>query len=178
VDELNRLYERTWLLLKCGIENRKHPFHTPVVCTIRNSEPRSRTVILRSADELKRTLRFHTDIRSSKISDIRSLNRLSWTFYSIEDKLQVSVQSEAVLHHENEITSFIWSAMSAMSQQTYSVFDPPGTVVTNEPSLVDGYQNFCVVECEMISMEVLSLHHTGNIRAIFKVDQEGYYIAP
>ena len=55
-------------LLKLGVKNRDHSFHTPVYSTYnQNNFISSRVVVLRKYDFDSLTLFFHTDIRSPKL---------------------------------------------------------------------------------------------------------------
>ena len=59
-------------LLRLGVKNRNHSFHTPVFSTYnKNNHINSRIVVLRKYDNKSLTLCFNTDIRSPKISEIK-----------------------------------------------------------------------------------------------------------
>ena len=59
--------------LNYAITDGGHEYHCFYLATVNLKTPRLRTVVLRSFDKNKNFLSFHTDLRSNKIKEIRSM---------------------------------------------------------------------------------------------------------
>ena len=78
-------------LLQKGVVNSNHPFHQFTLGTQGQDKIELRTVVLRQWRLNRRTLIFHTDIRSPKIKQLKKNNICSALFYSKEDKIQIRI---------------------------------------------------------------------------------------
>ena len=77
--------------LQEALTDSSHDFHTLSVSTMNNNqEPVSRTVILRQVDYKKKTLGFHSDVRSEKIKHLKKNPKVSLLFYSKRLRLQLA----------------------------------------------------------------------------------------
>ena len=91
--ELSAVLERAFGLLAEGAANRRMPLHTPALATVgRDGRPRIRTVVLRGVDAEARTVRFHTDSRSDKISELADDPRYALLGYDADAKVQIRVE--------------------------------------------------------------------------------------
>ena len=78
--------------LEEGAIKRNHDFHLLVLGTIdKDNNPQTRNVVLRKVDISQSLIRFHTDKRSNKISDIQSNNSVSLLGYDKSNKLQIDI---------------------------------------------------------------------------------------
>ena len=73
-NSLDTMLEKAFLTISSGVDDAKSYFHTPTVCTFEGQDISARTVVLRDFNEQERVLRFHTDQRSPKISQIKENN--------------------------------------------------------------------------------------------------------
>jgi hypothetical protein len=166
-----------WTLMIRGKSDPRHAFHTPCVATVALADdgrllPELRTVVLRKADEQARLLVFHTDVRSPKIRQLRSNPVLAWHFYDAKARMQVRVQSVAMLHHEDDLARQRWKASQVMSRLCYLTPFTPGSEVSFPPTQagkseheMEGFEQFVVVEARVTALDVLHLHHGGHRRA-------------
>ena len=74
-NSLETMLEKAFLTISKGVDDSKSYFHTPTVCTFKGQDISARTVVLREFNEKDKVLRFHTDQRSPKISQIKENNR-------------------------------------------------------------------------------------------------------
>ena len=73
-NSLDTMLEKAFLTISSGVDDAKSYFHTPTVCTFEGRDISARTVVLRDFNQQERVLRFHTDQRSPKISQIKENN--------------------------------------------------------------------------------------------------------
>ena len=70
-NDLDKTYENIWDQLIIGKSKSKSELHQGYISTFNDSFPSVRTVVLRHVDKKNNTISFHTDIRSSKIDEIK-----------------------------------------------------------------------------------------------------------
>jgi len=80
-----------WARLENAAASSRNDFHLPVVATVSGDMPSLRTVVLRRASATDRKLRFHTDIRSPKVSALLANPSIALLFYHKEHRLQLRV---------------------------------------------------------------------------------------
>ena len=161
--------------LEKGVTERGHHFHLLVLGTIdKDNKPQNRNVVLRKVDMAKSLIRFHTDIRSNKIIDIKNNNFISLLGYDKAHKLQIRLMAKAIIEESKEELSDVWSKMYPMSRECYRVTEAPGKVVASREEVLfedegddklNGFENFVIINCHIISIETLFLHSSGHIRA-------------
>ena len=78
------IFDEIWTLLSRGVVDRSEDFRLPVVIVNKNSTSDGRVVVLRGALKEKKILRFHTDLRSSKIEALKKI--IIFIFYFITKK--------------------------------------------------------------------------------------------
>lgn len=178
-DDLDLTLKHAWASLVRGVRDRRSPFHTPTIATIAvDGRPRMRTVVLRQADPAQRLLRFHTDLRSGKITEIGQDARVAFHGYDRSDKFQVRVEGIASIHSEDEIADQAWEGSRLMSRACYGTQPGPGDPLENEDDFAipseeseinAGRPNFSVVLIHVETIETLYLDHAGHRRAIFRL---------
>jgi pyridoxine/pyridoxamine 5'-phosphate oxidase len=97
----SHLFEKTiWRLLARGVVDTKHAFRLCSVATVNEAgKPDTRTVVLRDCDIANKTLSFHTDFRSGKISHLKNQPEVCMLFWDHKNSLQLRVYGEAQIHH-------------------------------------------------------------------------------
>jgi pyridoxamine 5'-phosphate oxidase len=136
-----------------------------------------RTVILRGCDVAARILRFHTDVRSAKVAELRRDPRAAMHFYDPQAKIQVRAAGMATLHSADETADAAWAGSRIFSRQCYGVEPPPGAPLKTSrefslPELTEaetspGRANFVAILVEVASFEWLYLASEGHRRAHF-----------
>ncbi|MCU0316629.1 MAG: pyridoxamine 5'-phosphate oxidase family protein [Fimbriimonadaceae bacterium] len=185
-----------WEELEAAVVQRKSLFHTPVVATFDGKVPSARTVVLRGVNQAERTLRFHTDRRSSKVRALDKFPALAWHFYDHREKLQIRCVSTAHVLFEGPVWEEAWSQTQLLSRRCYLSEVAPGSVVAEaypgfpcelvgrEPTLEEsepGKENFCCVVGVVSKIEILSLRFEGHERVLFEWDEVAWresWLAP
>lgn len=177
-DDLEGTLAEAWRLLARGVADRRSPFHHPVVASIgSDGAPQARTVILRGADAASRSLRFHTDARSRKISEITADGRVSLHFYDPGAKIQLRLAGLATVHRDDAVADAAWAGSRVFSRQCYGIAPGPGVPLPTGgaftlPDVTDeatapGRAAFTAVVIEVRSLEWLYLAAAGHRRATF-----------
>lgn len=191
-DTLDAIEAQAWAMLVAGTRSHRAPFHSGMVATTGADGPALRTVILRGADAETHRLRFHTDTRSPKFSELKTDARLAWAFYDEPSRLQLRLRGEAILHSDDAVADAQWLATPLNSRRIYHAVVAPGSISEDAtsglpPELGDGRwtldyserarPNFAVVETCVTELEALFLHHAGHRRARFRYGPDGLRIA-
>tara|TARA_B100001113_G_scaffold7317_1_gene6002 strand:+ start:435 stop:1043 length:609 start_codon:yes stop_codon:yes gene_type:complete len=177
--------------LQRAVKKRNDDLHLLNVVTVdEQNRPNTRNVVLRDFSIENLTIRFHTDKRSSKIRDIKLNQDICLIGYDKKAKLQVRIDAEAYLIEDEEILLEIWQKMYPMSRECYRVVQSPGNKIEsltdvnfdedNDSNLV-GFDNFVAIQCNIKSLEILYLSHTGHIRAKYNNDNgtlKGEWLVP
>ena len=177
--------------LQRAVKKRNDDLHLLNVVTVdEQNRPNTRNVVLRDFSIENLTIRFHTDKRSSKIRDIKLNQDICLIGYDKKAKLQVRIDAEAYLIEDEEVLLEIWQKMYPMSRECYRVVQSPGNKIEsltevnfdedNESNLV-GFDNFVAIQCNIKSLEILYLSHTGHIRAKYNNDNgtlKGEWLVP
>ena len=190
-DSLELALENALNKLQKAVKKRNDDLHLLNVVTVdEQNRPNTRNVVLRDFSIENLTLRFHTDKRSSKIKDIKLNKDICLIGYDKRAKLQIRIDAEAYSIDNEEILLEIWQKMYPMSRECYRVAKSPGDKIEslaeikfndeNDSNLV-GFDNFAAVQCNIKSMEILYLSHTGHIRAKYNNDKgilKGEWLVP
>jgi len=190
-DSLELALENALNKLQKAVKKRNDDLHLLNVVTVdEQNRPNTRNVVLRDFSIENLTLRFHTDKRSSKIKDIKLNKDICLIGYDKRAKLQIRIDAEAYSIDNEEILLEIWQKMYPMSRECYRVAKSPGDKIEslaeikfndeNDSNLV-GFDNFVAVQCNIKSMEILYLSHTGHIRAKYNNDSgilKGEWLVP
>ena len=177
-NDLTEILSEGWRLMARGVADRRSPFHHPTVATLGlDGRPSLRTVILRGCHVASRTLRFHTDDRSTKVQEIANDPRLAVHFYDATAKIQLRLDGIATLHRNDDVADSAWAATRSFSRQCYGITPGPGVKLTDgkdftlpettDEATAPGRVNFCPVTVEIKSMEWLYLAASGHRRARF-----------
>ena len=180
-EDFSEIKKKIWSLLTDAVKNRSSEFRTPVFICGNDKDLDGRVVVLRKADQQNNFIQYHSDIRSSKIEKIKKNPNCSILFYGKEEKIQLRIKAECVVNHDNEITKESWKKTGHISRKCYLVTNGPGTESDKPTSGLDnkfdnfdytkeeseaGYKNFCVIRCEVKSIEWLYLAAKGHRRAL------------
>ncbi|MDA7450390.1 flavin-binding protein [Candidatus Pelagibacter ubique] len=181
-ENFDEIIKKIWLMLGDAVTSRNSQFRIPVfVCGNQNNFD-GRIIVLRKVDQVNRLVQFHSDIRSDKISKLKSSDKASLLFYDKDEKIQVRAQVECTINYKNETTKQSWLKTGHISRKCYLVDNGPGTEseiptsglipekdnfnYTMEES-EKGYENFTVIQCKINSLEWLYLAARGHRRARF-----------
>jgi hypothetical protein len=175
-DDLAGSLAHAWAMLVRGAGDRRHAFHTPTVATIgADGAPRLRTVVLRGAEPAARRLRFHTDARSAKASELAAEPRIALHAYDAGAKLQLRLDGVATLHRADAIADAAWAATRPFSRACYLVAAAPGSAADDPVSALAeagvgdeaGREAFVAVTVAVTRLEMLHLAASGHRRSAF-----------
>ena len=186
-NDLEKVYSKIWNLLSEGLQNRDAPFHIPVFICNNKNESNGRIVVVRGINEEEKKIWFHSDIRSNKIKILKSNSKATLLFYDKSEKIQLRVCGNTKINYKNDMTKKSWAKTAHLSRQCYLGNKAPGSD-SSEPtsgltSDVDnlkytieeseiGYENFCVIETYIKSIEWLYLAAKGHRRAYFILNEK------
>ena len=181
-EDFSEINKKIWSLLTNAVKDRSSEFRTPVFICGNDKDLDGRVVVLRKADQQNNFIQYHSDIRSSKIEKIKKNPNCSILFYGKEEKIQLRIKVECTVNHGNEIAKESWEKTGHISRKCYLVTNGPGTQSDKPTSGLDnkfdnfdftkeeseaGYKNFCVIRCNIKSIEWLYLAAKGHRRALF-----------
>ena len=184
-NSLDKTYLKIWKLLEDGLSNRDNSFHIPIFICGSNNDFDGRIVVLRGINQVNKSLCFHSDIRSFKVKVLKSNPKGTFIFYDKKEKVQLRVSCNIKIHYQNLTTNKSWKNTVHMSRQCYLGEKAPGSnsleatsglsedidnsKYTMEESEI-GYENFCVIEGFISSIEWLYLASKGHRRAKFFIE--------
>ena len=182
-DDLDAIYSDIWTRWGRGAADRRSPFHTPVVGSVSGADaPQQRVMVLRKADRANGILRFHTDQRSAKASQVSLNAAVSIIGYDAGAKIQLRASGNAAIIHTGLLANEAWAATSASGRRSYLTTFAPGSIssiatsglpVAFEKSVPVGADseagrvNFAIVPVTLDRLEWLHLAATGHRRARF-----------
>ena len=190
-DDLDLALDYALTKIISAINGRDDDLHVFNLVTVdENNNPNTRNVVIRDFSKEDLTVRFHTDKRSKKISDILNNNNINLLSYDRADKLQIRINAKAKPINSEEVLLDIWNAMYPMSRECYRVIESPGNEIASLNDIefqnedeegINGFENFSAILCEIDSIEILYLHHAGHLRASYENDNgklNGKWIVP
>lgn len=182
---LTDLETRLWQWLENAAKDAKDPMHTPVIASIGNGLPQMRTVVLRKVLGKTKELRFHTDLRSKKVEELKLQPDIAILGYNSQTRIQLRLNAHVVLEHNNNITLETWQQTRPDSKKCYAVELAPGTAIDEAGDYLPlpnnqiwpaamlelGYPNFVVARCLVYKAELLMLNSSGHLRCGFNYNQ-------
>ncbi len=124
-NNLDNIYLKVWELLNSGLKNRNAPFHIPVFTC--GNKPDSRIVVLRGLNEKEKKIWFHSDLRSNKVTILKSNSDSTLLFYDKSEKIQLRISGNIKINYKNDITRKSWKKTVHMSRQCYLGNKSPGS---------------------------------------------------
>jgi pyridoxamine 5'-phosphate oxidase len=177
---LEEIERHCFALLARGVRDRRSAFHLATLASLgRDGFPAARTVVLRAADPVARTLRFNTDRRSRKFAELEAEARVAILFYDPRARLQFRFRAVATLHAGDETAHAIWRDVSASSRRCY-LGQPPGAAsdaptsglppelegrAPSAEESVPGLANFAAIRVRLLDLDWLHLAAGGHRRA-------------
>lgn len=168
------MFDLGWSLMEAGARDRRHAFHTPMLATVADGRPDLRMVVLRAADRVTGTLRFHTDRRSPKAAAMLAAPAVVLGFYDPVARVQVRASGHAQLHHDDALADAAWAGSQRMSRVCYGSSRPPTAEIAaadnyalpeTDVEIAAGRAAFCAVVVTVDSLDVLTLAAARHRRA-------------
>ena len=184
-NDLTKSLSYVFSLLERGAKKRNDDLHLLTLSTVNaENQPQSRNVVLRKFDVNNSIIRFHTDIRSTKIQEITNNSSVSLVGYDKKNKLQIRISAKAIIEDRKKSLSEIWSNMYPMSRECYRVTEEPGKIISSVSDIsfqdegedkLNGFENFVVINCKINSIETLFLFASGHIRAKYNYKDNEFH---
>ncbi len=186
---LSSIEKDCWQRMIDGVLQSRNQFHHPVVANSTAAGVNMRTVVLRAACSVEKTLRFYTDIRTGKWTALQQDKSISWLFYDTESRIQIRASGKASLHQNDELANHAWDNVNPTSRKNYSsILSPSAEIIVppdgmQEPvAIADqkneaGRGNFGVVVSKVLWMEWLWLNPPCHYKANFMYDAQGDFTA-
>ena len=179
------LWQRAWDQLIRAQHDKKHRFRTAVISTVTpDRKPRARNVVLRSVDAVNKSIRFYTDCRSAKMTDLADQPITNWLFWDSKSQLQIT--ASGISHRLSaEVEASLFAQLPKHGRKSYATKDAPGTYLAE---IGDGLPlnwesislaatdfaaaNFCVIETSIDTVEILYLARAGHrrLKAMRQID--------
>lgn len=176
-------FDSAWALLSEGARSRRSPMHTPVLATIdRAGLPSQRVLVLRAADRETATLRFHSDARSPKVTEIGDGAAVHVLAYHPEAKVQLRLSGTARVETAGAAVDAAWEAATLFARRCYLAEAAPGSPLASPgsglPVWVEGREpgdaevrparaNFALLLVELTRIDWLHLANGGHRRVVF-----------
>ena len=186
---LQEVWDRMMRDLERGARDRNDALHTFAFSSLSlQGSPATRTVVLRAFEKKRRCIRFHSDLRSTKIQELKRDPRVSALFYHPAEKTQIRAEGMVVLHENDAIADQLWEHLWVLGRRCYMAPRAPGSLakapspnlptewMDRKPTLEaseSGRANFCVIEFTLSYMEWLELGFEGHTRACYHWSEEG-----
>jgi len=144
--------------------------------------PGLRTVIVREASFDEATVSFITDIRSTKIKDIRRDPRVSVISYELESRVQIKLAGTAAIVDDEDARNAIWQRLKPHTRKQFerdlpsgiSLYSSDGTPMGWEDdggSPKEPYERFALVSISVTSAEWLDVSREEHMRYAFYRDR-------
>ncbi|WP_197455701.1 PNPOx family protein [Stieleria neptunia] len=181
---LVELDDLVWQSLRAGANSSDHPWNLGAFSTIDSAHPQfprpdCRTVVLRHADQQRRTIDFYTDVRSDKIRQLNSGHSPAlacWMFYEASTKIQLRLDGTAEVIDGVQADQ-AWEQTPLVSRSAYlslrrpgDRFDGPqppdtGDRTVSQAESERGRANFRIVRTTVRQADWLYLRRQGHVRA-------------
>ena len=117
---LQEVWDRMMRDLERGARDRNDALHTFAFSSLSlQGSPATRTVVLRAFEKQRRCIRFHSDIRSTKIQEIKKDPRVSALFYHPTEKTQIRAEGMVVLHEDDAMADQLWEHLWVLGRRCY-----------------------------------------------------------
>lgn len=179
---LDAVLNHIWEEVEAAAQSNSHPYRPLTFGTVHEGAPNLRTVVLRKANAEDRTLHFHTDRRSRKVSDLQTNDQVAWHGWDETVRQQIRLRGTATVHLDDDIAMALWESQPPKSLVHYVRSSAPGTTVdepgedlgadldadaVTEDDVARGRQHFAVVRTTIQKIDWLHLHPDGHYRAQF-----------
>lgn len=187
---LSDVMEAILILLDDAATNRKSPMHTPSVASVdANNSPNQRVMVLREFEIENRVMRFHTDIRSPKVTEIKANDAISILAYHPEKRMQLKLYGHAQIYNEGDAVTEAWMQTDTMGRRVYMCEPGSGSkssasssgispeLQSRRPTMEEselGRKNFAIMMVTIDQIDWMFLSSKGNRAAQFHHHNESW----
>jgi len=124
--DLSDLYAQVWARLVRGMRDRRaQTRHITLATVTPHGKPQARTVVLRAVDKGMGILDIHTDLRSSKMADLRAAPFAALNVWDAATHLQMRLKATVTILTGADAAA-TWAEVPDASRQSYSSLPRPG----------------------------------------------------
>ena len=159
VADLAQLHAQVWTRLTRGVHDRHAPARHPTLATVSpDGKPQVRTVVMRAADPRTGSLEIHTDLRSAKVADLRTMPFAALHVWDASAHLQLRLEASVIILSGQDVTA-IWDRVPDASRIAYGSSPASGQPIAQAL----GYENqanpafFAVLRLTVQSIDALHL---------------------
>ncbi len=169
---MNEFLQKCEAELVNGYAKKRHPFRYFSLATIADDKPRIRTVVLRKLLP-DFSLLFYTDLRSSKVSQLKQNNQVSALFYNPKKLLQIRVDGKVSFETDEKILRSYWNNIPENSRKDYITKLKPGSSIHADTEIEYDAENpnFSAVKIKAHTIEYLQLQRPSHLRLLFTKDE-------
>lgn len=192
---MDQIVDAVWARLHAGAnaDKERSPFTMLQAATIAlDGAPAVRTVVLRRASREQRSVMFHTDVRSTKVAELRRDPRISLVGCDLDGGVQIRLHGVARIVEAPSETRGVWNSSRPRTLIVYRTPIAPATPITSPTEAhatthvedLDssaGFDNFCLIEVAVSRIDYLDLNPAGHMRASLVFEEgkwRGTWIAP
>lgn len=192
--------EQIWACLEEGAGPGRSPLTLVQAATIGlEGAPQLRTVVLRKAHRAQRSVWFHSDARSPKVTELLADPRISLLAYDPQRQLQIRMEGVAGVSDDEAERRRMWTSSKAHTLVLYQSPLTPSTAIASPeqayppgigagaaendgansdaaaPTINDpGYVHFSVIRVTIQRIDALHIKHEGHRRAQFTHAESGW----
>lgn len=179
--DLAGLHAQVWTRLARGVRDRRAAARHPTLATVSsNGMPQARTVVLRAADSLSGTVDIHTDINSTKVTELRANPMAALHVWDGTAHLQLRLEARATILTGTDVAE-IWAQVPETSRIAYGSNPAPGRPITDGLAYVKHPDPACfaVLRLHVHAMDVLHLGRDHRRARFVRGDNwAGQWLAP
>jgi hypothetical protein len=162
-----------WQQLETGSREPDSGFHFLTLASIdQQGKPQARTLVLRSVDREKRTLEFHTDMRSPKWQALAVNPDVTVLGYSAKTQLRLHGMVELHAAH-SAVAEAAWQRLSHRTQQTYAGAAPGSDIGSPSKNTGNAEDHFGVLIIQITQLDRCLLARENNQRALLNYRSDG-----
>ncbi|KJV10482.1 hypothetical protein VZ95_04620 [Elstera litoralis] len=169
-----------WRRLTLGASDRTCPFHLMQLASLRHDasgslEPQVRTVVLRGVEAAEKRLRFHTDARSPKVTELTACPRVQALLYDPAQKIQLRLSATAA-PASDALRAEAWAATGRLGRECYAVVAAPSAPQTTPAAPFAAEADptvFLPIILTVTALDWLYLASEGHRRAFFTYGPDG-----
>jgi len=116
-----------WGRLERAGDQPDHPMRVVVLATTRaDGTPDARLMVLRGASKSRRHVWFHTDVRSSKVEDLRHTSTVSVVAWDPTDRVQLRLTGRATVEDRGETVEQHFGQVAMGARALFASREAPG----------------------------------------------------
>jgi len=167
---LQEIRQHIWKELGRASKDRHHAWRTPVLATVSGEgEVNARTVVLREVDVDQHMLRFYTDRRSPKVSELLQERNALIVFWSTRLNWQLRIRVNISVETDGPEVQALWQRLkNSPSASDYLGLSAPGSSLQEAYSTSqkpDTVHHFALLSAHVQDLDWLELRRGGHRRA-------------